>query len=231
MTSPEPAEARAGGAPQLKVLLKGAADVRRALLDPDDPSRPSAAIRAAVGEKSGGETELVLLAEETGPIASVLSELRDAGTGVPLLVEWRPDVLVLSLVADALDSGEPKKFLADALELVKLIKERVGCHVLLFNCSSIQLSGLTSNYFRGEPDMTLRIHHLNRAAIELSTREGISIVDVDYLAAQNGADGNVEDGFHYSDELEATIGDEVVAILADYGFFEKRPLVSQIGRQ
>ncbi|MGP0030358.1 MAG: hypothetical protein ACLPVF_07610 [Acidimicrobiales bacterium] len=229
---------RTGGHPTIRVLLKAGVDVRHAFLSSEDPPAPSAELDAAVREASNGATELVIRTEDAGPIAAILGELqsaegegRSAESPAPsLLLEWQPDVVVLSLAADAADGADADAWLEHGRHLVTLIKERVGAHVLLFNCSSVDPRGFTSNYARQEADITLRVHQLNRAAIELSAREGISLVDADHLAAQAGARTAVLGALHYSDGFEAALGTEVVRILADYGFFEQRPLVAQMGR-
>jgi hypothetical protein len=230
---------RTGGAPNVKVLLKGGDEVRRAFVHPSDIAAVAPGLVSGVRELSKGTTELVLRSEASGTFSDILAELRRAtlpqqggdGGHRSLLAEWHPDVVVLSLAADVRGEVEVDEFLGIGLELVRLIKAAVGAHVLVFNCSSIDPDGFTSNYRRGAPDVTWRVHQFNRAAIELSMAEGVSIVDVDQLVALSGADSTVVSPLHYSDGLEEELGAEVARILADYGFFEQRPLVAQIGRQ
>jgi hypothetical protein len=142
------------------------------------------------------------------------------------LVDAAPSRLISS-PADALSAAE---FKANFTRLIKAAKERLDAHVLVFNCSTIDPNAQVHNYFGREDDLALRIHKLNFALIELSIQEGISIIDVDRQIAELGGQRHVIGPCCYSDEACAALGQEVVRVLADIGFFENRPLVGQIGK-
>jgi hypothetical protein len=231
--------ARSGGAPILKVLLKGGEDMRRAILVSPDGPQLSPAVGEAVRQRSNGSTELDVRMEAAEPVAAILSELRTGAAAPPspgaprgtLLLDWEPDIVGLSLAADVLSAEDADDFFGNGAECIRLMKEHVGAHILLLNASSVNSADLAPNAQRADFQLTLKIHKLNQAAIQLSVLEGISLVDVDRMVAEVGADGNVLGTCHYSDALEVDIGNEVVRILDDYGYFEERPLVQQVGRK
>ena len=116
--------------------------------------------------------------------------------------------------------------------LIQEIKHRLGAHVIIYNCSSVDPEDTMSNYHGIKADpVALRIHKLNLALMQLSIREGISIVDVDRLIAELGGEQHVIKAMTYSNTALEIIGKEFLRVVEDIGFFEKRPLVMQAGRQ
>jgi hypothetical protein len=67
--------------------------------------------------------------------------------------------------------------------------------------------------------------------VELSMREGISVVDVDRVIARVGAGRCVERLGHYRAEGATAVVEELDRVLADYGFFDDRPLLEQVGQR
>jgi hypothetical protein len=118
-------------------------------------------------------------------------------------------------------------------QLINRIKERLNAHVLVFNCSSLDPGDLTHNYRQVEDTLALRIHRFNLALMQLSMSEGVSIIDVDRLIAElkGGGEKHVLEALRYSKEVYQTLCEEFLRVLADIGFFEKRPLVMQVGQQ
>lgn len=117
------------------------------------------------------------------------------------------------------------------LRLVAEIKARLEAHVVVFNASTVDPDDRTSN-FRGVAETTpLRIHAFDRALMEVSVLEGISIVDVDRRIGELGAGRHVEGALRYSAEAQRALAEELARVLADIGFFEARPLVAQVGRR
>jgi hypothetical protein len=66
--------------------------------------------------------------------------------------------------------------------------------------------------------------------MELSVREGISVIDVERLVAEHGASRHVLQAGRYSPQVNQAICQELLRVLEDIGFFEDRPLVMQVGR-
>jgi len=122
-------------------------------------------------------------------------------------------------------------FRQDFARLVAAIKERLAAHVIVFNCFTFDPDDRVRNYF-GVPDTrALRALKFNLALIDISTEEGISIVDVDRLLAELGGASHATGAFRYSARACESIRDEFFRILQDIGFFERRPLVMQVGRK
>lgn len=119
---------------------------------------------------------------------------------------------------------------AHLLRLIRVVKERVGSHLLVYNCSPIDPQDRTHNYHGLEDTLAVRIQTLNLVLIELSMIEGVSIVDVERIVAELGQQ-HVPRALVYSAEARRAICEEVLRILGDIGFFEARPLVPQLGRR
>jgi hypothetical protein len=116
--------------------------------------------------------------------------------------------------------------------LIREIKQRLGAHVIIYNCSSVDPEDHVANYHGLNADpAALRIHKLNLALMQLSIQEGISIIDVDRLVAELGGGQHVVRAMTYSGAALETIGKEFLRVLEDIGFFEKRPLAMQVGRK
>lgn len=123
-----------------------------------------------------------------------------------------------------------ERFRDHFIRLVGEIKKRLGCHIIVFNCSSFDPDDHTRNYHGLEDTLALRAHRLNLALMDISTEEGISIVDTDRILAEMGGGRHVVRPFRYSTEACEAICEEFIRILQDIGFFERRPLVKQVGR-
>lgn len=217
---------------RLKVCLAGGEVIDRALLVDADSTRLSPGIVETVRQRSDGVTDVDVAVVEPRSVGLLLAELQASGGGPATpssaLVDWEPDVIVLSIGPDISSDGDVDAFRSQGLELISVIKERVGAHLVFVNSSSIA-PGTTPGSWDNETSE--RIHRLNRIVIEFSEREGVSIVDVDRLAAEMGAGTHVLRTDYYSDALEQAIGAELIRILDDYGYFEERPLVAQVGRR
>jgi hypothetical protein len=136
--------------------------------------------------------------------------------------------------ADRFELAEPLPAARSKENLARLIaaaKESLDAHVLVCNCSSIDPDDEVHNY-HGRPDtMALHIHKLNLALMDLSVQEGISILDVERLISEMGAERHVVAACRYSDEAYEAIGQEFLRVLEDIGFFENRPLILQVGQK
>jgi hypothetical protein len=77
----------------------------------------------------------------------------------------------------------------------------------------------------------VRISLFNLALYEISVLEGISIIDVDRMIAELGAENHVVGPMTYSDAAYHHITQEFLRVMEDIGFFEHRPLMLQIGKR
>ena len=111
------------------------------------------------------------------------------------------------------------------------IKERLAAHIIVFNCFTFDPDDRTRSYFGVQGTPALRALKFNLALIDISTEQGISIVDVDRVLAELGGASHVTKVFRYSPQACELIRDEFFRVLQDIGFFEHRPLVMQVGRK
>ncbi len=144
--------------------------------------------------------------------------------------EWSPrQKLWLQERFSPLGRVEVDAFKENLTKLIRTVKERWGAHVVVLNGSTLDPGDRTYNYREIRETLALRIHKFNRALMEISVLEGISIVDVDRLIAELGGGRHVLQPLRYSADAHAAICREFLRILEDIGFFENRPLVMQVG--
>lgn len=124
-----------------------------------------------------------------------------------------------------------ERFRQGFARLVAEIKERLAAHIIVFNCFAFDPNDRTRSYFGVQDTPALRALKFNIALIDISTEEGISIVDVDRVLAELGGASHVTEAFRYSPRACELIRDEFFRVLQDIGFFERRPLVMQVGRK
>ena len=122
-------------------------------------------------------------------------------------------------------------FKENFVRLIQIAKERMDAHVLVFNCCTVDPQDNAYSYLNQHHDtLTVRVQRFNRALIEISVLEGISIIDADRLISELGARHHVVEALRYSVDGCRKLSEEFVRIVEDIGFFEKRPLVMQVGR-
>ena len=116
-------------------------------------------------------------------------------------------------------------------QIINYVKEKIGAYIIFYNCCTIDPSDQVYNYYQQKYTLSERIKQFNLALMKLSIQDGISIIDVDYQLARLGADQYVNKAFDYSAEAQKVICQEFLRVIEDVGFFEKRPLLMQIGQQ
>jgi hypothetical protein len=209
---------KVGGKELLRILAAGGPDVRHSLVP-----EVGGGLKADLETKHPGvRCDLEYVAMVNGGGLAALE---------PRLIGEPVDVLILSIgswIGGDLDVGRFRQTLVD---LVRAVKAGSGAHVIVYIGSSVDPADSTVNY-HGRPEPTaVRIQRAGLAALEVSVLEGISIVDVDRIMAELGADAHVTDALAYSAEASRAICADVLRILEEIGFFEKRLLVMQIGRR
>lgn len=123
------------------------------------------------------------------------------------------------------------QFRENFVRLIRAVKQRLKAHVVVYNCSTVDPQDQTHSYRGVGQTLALRVHEFNRALMEVSVLEGISIVDVDRLVAELGANRHLTEALSYSAEAHRTFCREFLRVLEEIGFFEKRPLVMQVGHK
>lgn len=212
---------------RLKLLVLGGSDVVEGMLGNGGALK---GVSGLVADDFPGVT-----LEVTNTPASGLAEALATLDSIP--TDGAPDIVLLSLADEVarFDSGQPSDELTAAIEadlvaLIQGIKQKLGAHILVANVSTYDPGEPPVSFagYAAEP-FVLRAHRLDMLAVTVSHREGVSIVDVDRLLAEFGSDGNVTGPATYGPAAQAVIASEVVRILADYGFFDDRPLMAQVG--
>ena len=137
------------------------------------------------------------------------------------------DVVIISLLPHRQCS--PEDVQAGMAALVERVQAASGAHVLVANVCTYGASDDPGS--NGTPSPRLQLRRLNLALMELSQNLGISILDVDRLMTELGAARTCPQPFHLSPAGAASVAEEAARVLADYGFFEDRPLVAQVARE
>ncbi|MDQ3501685.1 MAG: hypothetical protein ACR2NT_14545 [Acidimicrobiia bacterium] len=216
---------RMGGQPQLRVLAVGDAELIDLVASQQDGgTKLTKGLAEKVADDFDGKYKVEL---EFRPGASA-AELIDDLAG---LQADPPDVVILSLLPDIVGEGrlDVESFRASLRALCAFLKE-AGSYVLIANVSTFDRADTMTNYFGSSGDSpSLRAHKVASTILDLSNELGISVIDSDRLLAEIGAHGHVEGLGSYSAEASGVIRDEIYRIMADYGFFEERPLLAQAG--
>jgi hypothetical protein len=138
------------------------------------------------------------------------------------------DVIVLA-TSDALRRKLERDLRAtffDAVAALMPVARAADIRVLLVNDSTV----VPRDRVLPQDPFSVDIARLNLAALELSVATGLSIIDVDRLIAELGGGNHVDDALSYSATAREAIVAEIVRVIEDYGFFDERPLLDQIGR-
>jgi hypothetical protein len=216
------ANAKLGGGSPLSVFVKAGADVVDSLFSTrEGGAKSTIGLRDLLLEQHDGAYEVVLTHEPPEPAPELADDLER-------LVTARPDVVVFSVSADLTTS--PDDFYEGMSRVVKLLKGATDTRIIVYNCSSVDPNETTINYRSTPNPPSLQVHRLNHRLLELSISEGISIIDADRVVAELGGEMHVRGGLlDYSREVCEALCREFARVLADYGFFERRPLLPQLG--
>ena len=215
----------------LRVAALGPADVQSVVMA-NDQTVPDDGLAARVTRSFPG-VDVHVTGHEASDLLGIIVLLE--GEALSALI---PDVVVLSISGDAArlaGAGVDARTATDEVKhdletAVALIRARLGSHILALNMSTVDPEDDTTSYAGlDEEPFALRAHRLDGMLIDISHELGISIVDVDRLLAERGAAPLVLGRSQYTEEAQGAICEEVVRILGDYGFFDERPLVAQIG--
>lgn len=114
------------------------------------------------------------------------------------------------------------------VSVIRAIKKRLDAHIIVYNCSPIDPRDNIYSYHGVDDTLSIRIHRFNLALIQLSYREGISLIEVERIAASFGGE-HVPSPLVYSPDVSDAVLREFVRVMDDIGFFAERPLVPQLG--
>lgn len=205
-----------GGSPVLPVLLVGRGPVLELLARPGDDG-----LARAVSSATGGSVSLEVTIRDAEAGQTLLGSLVDLA---PIAADHPVTVLVLE--GDLPDRWPPDLETAEQLlfDGVRALKA-VGTRIIAVGVSTVDPSGPSDEATTRE-----RVaHELSLALLEASVGEGISVLDTDRIVAEVGAGEHVQVYLRYDALVHELLVSAMVEILADYGFFEARPLVPQVG--
>ena len=114
-------------------------------------------------------------------------------------------------------------------EVVREAKQH-GVAVLALNESTYDPAGLPVSYREAGETAALLLHRLDSVLIRQSMEQGISLVDIDRILAADGAAPVMDRLASYTEVAARAIRDELLRVLEDYGFFDGRPPLEQLGR-
>ena len=184
------------------------------------------AIARAMPARPPGE---VLVETEDGPGLAEWSTSLE-GEHSTRVVGFDPDVVVIAPDLD-LDLGGQSgsvgaaQFRKTADRVVKSLKEKTSATLIWCNVSVLQPIAEGLNPGSGEP-RRLSAHRLGLELIRLSQDHGVSIVDLDRLVGELGADVTKN-----PEAFEGLVTEELFRIIEDYGHFDDRPITAQVGRE
>jgi hypothetical protein len=219
----------------MTIFIKGNADIVDATLS---RSSGGAKLNEGVEElirKAYPDVQVSVQSEPSSGFGDLRSELE---SGDATMISVGPTIVILSLADDIRALGSrgatPDEAVnnvrSDLVAVIDLIKDKVGAHVLLATASTLDPSHEVFNYHGlDEEPLSLRAHRLDRLAVEVSHDDGISVVDVDRKIAELGGATGVAAALDYTAAGCEVIAGEIVRIIEDYGFFDERPLLAQVG--
>lgn len=105
-----------------------------------------------------------------------------------------------------------EEFRTSFAKVVRLVKERTGAHVLVFNGLVVEPNSPHHNYQFIRNNQVLRRRDFDLTLRELSAELDFHIVDVDRVIKEHGFAGNIDSG-HFPNELLLPLGSEVFRIL------------------
>jgi hypothetical protein len=135
-------------------------------------------------------------------------------------------VLATSVALRTKSDGDLRETFVGAVAALMPVARAADVRVLLTTDSTV----VPRDRVLPQAPLSLDIARLNLAALELSVATGLSIIDVDRLIAELGGGNHVDDALSYSATAREAIVAELVRVIEDYGFFDDRPLLDQIGR-
>jgi len=220
---------------RLKFFVLGGADVVDAALSKSDGgTKLERGVRELVAAGFSG-VEVEVAYEAVSGFAALRRALE---SGTSRLIDERPEIVLLSVADDVrgfggsgVTTGEALRDVrADLVAVIGLVKEKVGAHIFVANASTLDPSQEVFNYRDVvEEPMSLRVQRFDLMLVGVSHDEGVSIIDIDRKIAELGGVRGVTAVLDYSEAGCQTVAVEIVRVMEDYGFFDDRALLAQVG--
>ena len=110
--------------------------------------------------------------------------------------------------------------LANLARIVGRLRARSEAPILIYNLSAVAPGEAVHVYQGLDETLSTRIRRFNVGLVDLSADTGVSIIDVDRIVAQGGADRLKLDVVHLSADGCRLVAEEVVRVLDDLGVLE-----------
>jgi hypothetical protein len=209
------------------VLFAKSDDLCNCLLSVADGGRHlDRGIAARVDERTGGSRAVALSQSSAGTVDEWLAQVQ---ADPALLVGV--DVVVMSVapeLAQTNGTAGVDHYESAMGDLVRAIKDR-GARLIVFNGSSFNPDDETTCYAGIADTPSVHVQRLNLSVVRLSVLDGISIVDADRIISELGGEAHVHQLLQYSTRASDRLCDEFLRVVEDYGFFDNRPLLEQVG--
>jgi hypothetical protein len=108
---------------------------------------------------------------------------------------------------------------ANYTRIIKILRERIGGHLLVLNTLTLEPGSLTHNYQFVKDLYTTRRRELNIALVEMSRQLDFSVIDLDRVLKRAGTTKQVDFG-HPPPETYPLISQEVYRIIHELGVFD-----------
>ncbi len=221
-----------------RVLGLGGPIVRDSFLNKEDGGAHLEVGLAAALEASQPGNELVVTCAGFTGLGDLRTHL--AAASIESHYGLNPDVVVLDMTVEVEQLGnrsdDPHTAVDglhdDLVAVFDAIKADCDAHVLVLGVSTFDPGDPVSNIhgLAVEPVM-LRAHRVNLALFQTSHEVGLSVIDTDRLIAEAGGSDTVPAPLALAPSGLALVRDETIRIMADYGFFDGRTLVAQVGNR
>lgn len=219
----------------LRLLVKGNDDIVDAIVSKRDGGNKLDDGVVEMVRMQFPDITLTAAAERSLGFVATQAEIEDGTTAI---TAPDVDVVVFSIAEDvrSLATGRANReesinaVRENMAAVIEAVKQANGATMLIANASTVDPGDGTFDYSGlAEEPLSLRAQRLDVLLVEMSHRHGVSIIDVDRLIAELGASEHVPAALDYSKAACARIAGEVVRVLEDYGFFDDRPLLEQVG--
>lgn len=218
-----------GGQETLSVLVLGDGHLKDIVLSRAEGGRKHDLGLTERAHAATGTTTLEILHADRPSMSLLAAKMHSSPDGSLSTALHAADIVILSLTPDVMERAASDDFLVDAGTVVEAIKG-AACHVIALNASTIDPTNLVSNYHGIPEPFTRAAQRLDLALLKLSISHGISIIDADRILAELGAEQHVVGPLDYSSAASEAICEEAFRIIDDYGFFERRPVMAQVGQ-
>jgi len=220
---------KSGGEKTIRVLFLGEGDVTDILMARSEGGRKH---DVGLAERTKTKSDGLIRLEVQHENRSSIAELAQSLTADPPTRRFCADIAILSLHPDVFvdDESHEPSFLSSAESVVEALQSN-DIHVLWLNACTSDPLRTASNYHAIPEPFTRKAQRLDLDLLKLSVSHGISVIDADRLLGELGTADYVNGPLDYSPSACEALCEETLRIIDDYGFFESRPALEQVGQR